>query len=78
VIGTADTVAFARLLRTEWLPRMAARYPEPPDPPRSPEEEMVALLYRPERMIRRNWPGTRRTCTSTCCPVTRAPGTGGR
>jgi ribosomal protein S18 acetylase RimI-like enzyme len=51
VIGTADTAAFAGRLRTEWLPRMTARYPEP-DPPRTPEDAMVALLYRPERMLR--------------------------
>jgi ribosomal protein S18 acetylase RimI-like enzyme len=50
VIGTADTAAFARLLRTEWLPRLTARYPEPA-PPRTPEDEMIALLYRPERML---------------------------
>src|SRR3954454_4689414 len=29
VIGTADTSAFARLLRTEWLPPMTPKYPEP-------------------------------------------------
>ena len=50
VIGTADTAAFARLLRTEWLPRVSARYPEPPAPS-TPEEELVALLYRPERLL---------------------------
>jgi len=50
VIGTADTAAFARLLRTEWLPRMTAKYPEPDDQ-RTPEQRMVGLLYRPERML---------------------------
>jgi len=51
VIGTADTVAFAGLLRTEWLPRVTARYPAPAAV-RTPEDAMVALLYRPERMVR--------------------------
>jgi ribosomal protein S18 acetylase RimI-like enzyme len=51
VIGTADTVAFAGLLRTEWLPRMTARYPEPVEV-RTAEDALVALLYRPERMLR--------------------------
>src|SRR3954464_10697251 len=40
----------ARLLRTEWLPRMTAKYPEPDDQ-RTPERRMVGLLYRPERML---------------------------
>jgi ribosomal protein S18 acetylase RimI-like enzyme len=51
VIGTADTVAFAGLLRTEWLPRLTARYPEP-RPQRTPEDDLVALLYHPERLVR--------------------------
>jgi ribosomal protein S18 acetylase RimI-like enzyme len=50
VVGTADTAAFAGLLRTEWLPRLTATYPEPVAQ-RTPEERMVALLYRPERML---------------------------
>ena len=52
VVGTADTAAFVRRWRREWLPRLAARYPAPPDPPRTAEEAMVALLHRPERMLR--------------------------
>ncbi|WP_369141012.1 GNAT family N-acetyltransferase [Modestobacter versicolor] len=51
VIGTADTAAFAGLLRAEWLPRLAGRYPRPPDPPRGREDELVGLLYRPERLL---------------------------
>ena len=50
VVGTADTAAFAGLLRTEWLPRLTAKYPRP-DPPRSAEDAMVELLYRPERLL---------------------------
>jgi GNAT superfamily N-acetyltransferase len=31
---------------------MAGRYPPPPDPPRTAEDQFVALLHRPERMLR--------------------------
>ena len=55
VIGTPDTAAFARAYRARWIPRLAGRYPPPsPDPPASQEEEMLALHYRPERLV---WPG---------------------
>ena len=55
VIGTPDTAAFARAYRARWIPRLAGRYPPPdPGPPGSPDEEMLALHYQPERMI---WPG---------------------
>jgi ribosomal protein S18 acetylase RimI-like enzyme len=54
VIGTADTAAFARAYRERWIPRLAGRYPVPPQPPVSPDEQMLALHYWPERMI---WPG---------------------
>jgi ribosomal protein S18 acetylase RimI-like enzyme len=54
VIGTADTAAFARAYRERWIPRLAGRYPVPPQPPVSPDEQLLALHYRPERMI---WPG---------------------
>ena len=33
------------------------RYPEPPDPPSGREEELIALHYRPERLL---WPGLER------------------
>jgi GNAT superfamily N-acetyltransferase len=52
VLGTADTEAFARTWRREWLPRLADRYPSPPDPPRTAEEGMIALLHHPEWMVR--------------------------
>ena len=54
VIGTPDTAAFARAYRARWIPHLAGRYQVPPDPPTSPDEEMVALHYRPERLV---WPG---------------------
>ena len=58
VIGTPDTAAFARAYRARWIPRLAGRYPPsvpgPPDPPGHPDEEMLALHYRPERLV---WPG---------------------
>jgi ribosomal protein S18 acetylase RimI-like enzyme len=58
VIGTPDTAAFARAYRARWIPRLAGRYPPPvpgpPDPPGNPDEEMLALHYRPERLV---WPG---------------------
>lgn len=51
VLGTADTAAFCRRFREEWLPRVAARYPAPAGPPASPTEVMCDLLHRPERMV---------------------------
>ena len=49
VLGTADTVRFARRYRDEWLPR--TDYPEPPTPPQTREEGMLWLHFHPERMI---------------------------
>ena len=54
VIGTPDTAAFIRAYRARWIPRLAGRYPVPPEPPASPDDEMIALHYRPERLL---WPG---------------------
>ena len=54
VLGTPDTAAFARAYRERWIPRLAGRYPAPPEPPASPDDEMIALHYRPERLL---WPG---------------------
>jgi GNAT superfamily N-acetyltransferase len=51
VLGTADTVTFARRYRDEWLPATAGRYPEPADPPVTPTDVMVWLHLHPERMI---------------------------
>ena len=69
VVGTPDTAAFARAYRARWIPRLAGRYPlppepgppepgppnpGPPEPPASPDDEMIAQHYRPERLL---WPG---------------------
>jgi ribosomal protein S18 acetylase RimI-like enzyme len=48
VVGTSDTARFVARWREEWLPRFAARYPQPADPR---DEAMVTLGYQPERMI---------------------------
>jgi ribosomal protein S18 acetylase RimI-like enzyme len=54
IVGTPDTAAFARAYRERWIPRLADRYRVPPQPPVSPDEQMLALHYRPERLL---WPG---------------------
>ena len=51
VLGTADTAGFVRAWRARWLPQLTGRYPAPPHPARTAEDAMVALLYRPERML---------------------------
>lgn len=48
VVGTADTAAFARLLREVWLPATAGRVPVPPDPPVTAQDGLRALHYHPE------------------------------
>ena len=77
VIGTPDTAAFARACRARWIPRLAGRYPVPPDPPTSEGGGVarpapppgVAGLARPGGI-----PGP--TCTSTCCRRLQEPGHG--
>jgi GNAT superfamily N-acetyltransferase len=54
VLGTPDTAAFVRAYRERWMPRLDGRYPVPPDPPASREDELIALHYRPERLL---WAG---------------------
>jgi ribosomal protein S18 acetylase RimI-like enzyme len=54
VLGTADTAAFARAYRERWIPRLAGRYPVPPEPAVSAEDRLLALHYNPERLL---WPG---------------------
>jgi ribosomal protein S18 acetylase RimI-like enzyme len=51
VIGTPDTAVFARAYRERWIPRLADRYQVPPDPPATPDEQMLALHYWPERLL---------------------------
>jgi ribosomal protein S18 acetylase RimI-like enzyme len=54
VVGTPDTASFVRAYRDRWIPRLAGRYPVPPRPPVTPDDELLALHYWPERML---WPG---------------------
>ncbi|WP_043640668.1 GNAT family N-acetyltransferase [Nonomuraea candida] len=49
IVGTADTERFVRRYREEWIPR--AGLPLPADPPVTRDDAMLALHYRPERMI---------------------------
>lgn len=51
ILGTADTPRFARAFRATWLPLVAGRHPEPPRPPRTPDEVIAGLLHHPERMV---------------------------
>jgi ribosomal protein S18 acetylase RimI-like enzyme len=58
VLGAADTSRFAHRFRTEWLPVVAVRFPDPPLP-RTHAELLAAHLHRPERMVRpelAGWP----------------------
>ncbi|WP_353809011.1 GNAT family N-acetyltransferase [Agromyces sp. SYSU T00194] len=54
VLGTADTDAFVRWWRVEWLPGFDARHPEPAAPtrraPAYTESQLVADGRNPERM----------------------------
>lgn len=47
VLGTADTAAFVRRYAAEY--RLG--HPVPPPPPRTPEQDMVALHHNPSRML---------------------------
>lgn len=51
VVGTADTAAFVRRFRGEWLPSVAGKWP--PTSGSSPTDELVRILHDPERML---WP----------------------
>ncbi|MFC1420556.1 GNAT family N-acetyltransferase [Streptacidiphilus cavernicola] len=55
IVGTADTPAFVKRFRGEWLPAVADRYPapttEPTAEPVTPSEGMVRLMHWPERML---------------------------
>ncbi|MGI8331731.1 GNAT family N-acetyltransferase [Actinomadura scrupuli] len=50
VIGTADTAAFAAAYRRLWLPEVGGRYPRA-QAPATPDEQMIELMYTPERMV---------------------------
>lgn len=51
VLGTPDTARFAADLRTQWLPLVGAKHPDPAGPPADPDEEFAHLLHHPERMV---------------------------
>lgn len=51
VVGTADTAEFVKRYAAEWIPLLGDRYPVPPPPPRTAEQDMVALHYNPSRML---------------------------
>ena len=51
VLGTADTPAFVRAYRQQWLPRLTGRYPVPPDPPVTDEQRLLAGGLHPEDML---------------------------
>ncbi len=51
VLGTADSPRFAEDFRTQWLPLVADRCPEPLGAPSTPDEVIVQLLHHPERMV---------------------------
>ncbi|MFF4339220.1 GNAT family N-acetyltransferase [Kitasatospora sp. NPDC001540] len=51
VLATADTPAFVKRFREEWIPTVADRYPPPTGEPTTPSEVMVHLLHTPERMV---------------------------
>ncbi|WP_324788252.1 GNAT family N-acetyltransferase [Streptomyces sp. H51] len=51
ILGTADTPRFAEDFRAKWLPLVADRYPDPVGEPGTPDEAIVRLLHRPERMV---------------------------
>jgi len=51
VLGTADTADFVRWYREVWIPETADRCPPPAEPPVSPDDALLALHRRPERML---------------------------
>jgi ribosomal protein S18 acetylase RimI-like enzyme len=51
VLGTADTTRFARWYRDVWIPATADRMPPPADPPGTPDDALLAVHHRPERMV---------------------------
>ena len=50
VLGTADTPAFVKWFREEWLPPLVRRYPQP-ELPATPLDRLVGVLHDPERML---------------------------
>ena len=52
VIGTASTEDFVAAYLADWLPRMRGRYEPPAPQPASQEEQKLAEMFHPERMLR--------------------------
>lgn len=50
VLGTADTPAFVKWFREDWLPPLLGRYPLP-EQPATPLDWLVGVLHNPERML---------------------------
>jgi ribosomal protein S18 acetylase RimI-like enzyme len=51
VLGTADTPAFVKWFREEWLPPLTRRYPPLTGPPATPSGWLITLLQDPGRML---------------------------
>jgi ribosomal protein S18 acetylase RimI-like enzyme len=51
IVGTSTTARFVSAYREQWIPRLADRYPKPPNPAITAEGQMLALHYWPERML---------------------------
>ena len=51
VLGTADTEAYVRRYRAEWLPTQTARFPEPTGQIRTDDERVRYLMHHPERIV---------------------------
>jgi GNAT superfamily N-acetyltransferase len=51
VIGTSNTSRFVEQYREKWIPLLADRYAEPVGEPVTPDDVMIGLHYRPERML---------------------------
>lgn len=51
VLGTADTPGFVAAWRERWLPVLAQRRPEPPEPPATAEQRLLSTAWHPERML---------------------------
>jgi ribosomal protein S18 acetylase RimI-like enzyme len=51
VLGTADTPAFVKWFKQEWLPTLTWRYPPLTGPPATPSDRMIAQLHNPGWMV---------------------------
>lgn len=51
VLGTADTERFVQRYRAEWIPALSGTWAPPADPPVTADDELLALHFRPERML---------------------------